>query len=843
MRKLTPELPTDAAEPIITAYREKVLYALAIVATVVLLPFAVGNLLKGFLLVGALSTTVVVIFVADAIAIYLRRPLPVPIPVAFSTIVVALLVAIWERGLLGIFWTFPAILLFHFVLERRTANLFNATLVALVAAVAFYTLPADVALRILAGHVLTLIFTNIFSFVVESEQAKETEQRRRLGVLVRATQAGFYQWDRGAAAVTYSGRLKEMLGHAADADTSGWPPFTELVHPEDRAHRLALFQAGARNRSVRNGVRRHVPGDFRMFTAGGGTIWVHSEGLFIHDAEGVAQRYIASLNDITDRVRQQEELRHSSRQIEDQAEQLKTQNAALVEAIRVREEVERIARHDLRTPLNSILAVPKMLRQGRQLDAQAEALLGVVESAAYRLLDMVNLSVDLYRMEKGEYRFSARRVDLMALAQTVARDVSAHADTKGVRIALSVDGAPPAPLARALAWGSELLCYSIVANLIKNAVEASPDGAVIDVAFATQDPDSVSLRIHNPGVVPEAVRDVFFEKYATAGKLGGFGLGTYSARLMAGVQGGALTMSTSEAQGTTLALRLPAAPRGSAADPADGGTRVDPSTGAHGPIRPMRVLVVDDDEFNLVFVRNALAGTALEVVTAINGRAAVDAVRARPFEAVLMDLEMPVMNGFDALARIREIEAQAGADRATVIAFSSYDDEGMRRRCREAGFDAYLSKPAPGERLLALLHAVAGGRELPEVASDPVAAPETPGPADAVRIDPDLAPGIEDFLRTRRELVDAMRTTLEDGVRDPAARARTRALAHKLAGSFALYGFAWAAQECRALQREADQGELPVLAERCRRLRAHLEDVRLTGGEGDGAATETAAGR
>ena len=221
-----------SAEPIVAAYREKILYALAVIATLVLLPFSIGNFVKGYLLVGCLSMTVVVVFVADAFAIYRGwRRLPVPIPLAFTTIMVALVTSIWERGLLGIFWSFPAILLFHFVLERRLANVFNLTLVVLVGSVAFYTMESDVALRIVAGQLLTITFTNIFSYVVQAEQLKETEQRRRLGLLVRATQAGFYQWERGAAAVTYSGRLKEILGYDADADTSGWPPFPDLCIP------------------------------------------------------------------------------------------------------------------------------------------------------------------------------------------------------------------------------------------------------------------------------------------------------------------------------------------------------------------------------------------------------------------------------------------------------------------------------------------------------------------------------------------------------------------------------------------------------------------------------------
>ena len=117
--------------------------------------------------------------------------------------------------------------------------------------------------------------------------------------------------------------------------------------------------------------------------------------------------------------------------------------------------------------------------------------------------------------------------------------------------------------------------------------------------------------------------------------------------------------------------------------------------------------MVDDDEFNLAFVRSALPSPPLEVATAINGRAAVDTVRSNPVDVIFMDIEMPVMNGFDALAQIRALDSEAGRRPATVVAFSSYDDEAMRRRCREAGFDAYLGNPAARERIHEIPHAVA----------------------------------------------------------------------------------------------------------------------------------------
>ncbi|HEX7384059.1 MAG TPA: PAS domain-containing protein, partial [Burkholderiaceae bacterium] len=539
MSDLPQSLP-DASAPIVAAYREKVLYVLAIIASVVVAPFSLLNFAKGYVFVGVVTMTVVLMFIANAVAIYRRRPLPVPLWLAFGTVLGTLVVAIEQRGLLGIFWTFPAILLIHFVMDRRRANLLNLTLVALVAWVSFRTLESDVALRIAVGQLLTIVFTNIFSYAVEAEQEKETEQRRRLGLLVRATQAGFYQWERGNDAGVYSGRLKEMLGHAPDADTSGWPPFAELIHPDDRERRVALFQAGVRDRSVRGGTHRlGKGGDFRLRHANGEYIWVQSQGLFIHDADGRVTRYISSLVDVTERYRQQEALRGTHNQIAVQAQQLRDQNEQLRSAIRVREEVERIARHDLKTPLNSILAALRQLREQRKPEAHEAELLGMVEGAAYRVLDLVNLSIDIYRMEKGEYRFSPRVVDLTALAEAVARDVRAHAETKGVRIDVRVGGEPAGPLAsstrRAYAWAEEMLCYSVIANLLKNAVEASPDGAAVRLEFATSGAQVV-LRMHNDGVVPDSVRSRFFEKYATYGKVGGAGLGTYSARLMARVQ-------------------------------------------------------------------------------------------------------------------------------------------------------------------------------------------------------------------------------------------------------------------------------------------------------------------
>ena len=756
--------------PVNADYRDKVLYALAIAATVVVLPFSLSNLAKGYFWIAALSLAVVAVLDINAYAIYRGRRPPLPMGIAFAFILMGVVIAVWQRGVMTVMWTFPAILLFHFVLERRLANFFNVAMVVAVGAVVYTAVELEFALRIVAGLALTVVFANIFSYAVEVEQRKEMEQQRRLDLLVRAGQAGFFEWERQGDRSTYSPRLKEMLGYPADASTADWPPFSDFIHPEDRPNRIALFKDGARSRGTPGSVLRHVPGQHRLLRAGGETIWVHVEGLFIYGADGRVARYIAAAYDVSELHRKQEELRA---------------------AIRVREEVERIARHDLKTPLSSILAVPKILRERRPLDEQESRLLGMVEGAAYRMLGMVNLSIDLYRMEQGEYRFSPRAVDLSALVDTVWSDVHAHARSKNLRLEKRVSG-------EALAWGEPLLCYSLIANVIKNAVEASPEAGVIGVSIASAN-QRLQLAVHNAGVVPAEIRQRFFQKYATHGKQGGFGLGAYSARLMARVQNGELAMQTSADSGTTLTLELPAAVAAGAQQ-------------ASAALPALHVLVVDDDEFNISFMRATLPSPPLVVASAVNGRAALDAAREQPPDVVFMDLEMPVMDGFAALKALRAQEASSGAKRATVVAFSSYDDPGIRQKCLEAGFDAYLAKPAARERIDEIL----GGK------------------VDAVAVDPDLAATLPGFLDSRRALAASLEQALAAGQREEA-----RAKAHQLAGSLGLYGFRWAAATARRIQAGALEGSLAALRSDGAALREHLEAVKLH--PGDGREEEAAA--
>jgi DNA-binding response OmpR family regulator len=226
---------------------------------------------------------------------------------------------------------------------------------------------------------------------------------------------------------------------------------------------------------------------------------------------------------------------------------LQRQNALLVENAHLREDVERMTRHDLKSPLAVALHGSQALQDSPLNDSQREHA-RMIEMAANNALEMINRTLDIYRMEKGEYQPALQAFDLGALLQRVAQQTQlAFAPNRiAIRFAAPSD---------TICLGEPLLCYSMFSNAFKNAAEASPDGGAIKVDVSPGY-GSLHVVIDNEGEVPLTMRGRFFEKYATADKEDGSGLGTYSVRLMAEVQGGGAAMDTGDGH-TRLTITLP----------------------------------------------------------------------------------------------------------------------------------------------------------------------------------------------------------------------------------------------------------------------------------------------
>jgi CheY-like chemotaxis protein len=234
-------------------------------------------------------------------------------------------------------------------------------------------------------------------------------------------------------------------------------------------------------------------------------------------------------------------------------EELRAQLDLLVENARLREDVERITRHDLKNPLAAILGISANLRSGPGLDAEQSRQITAIEKAAYDILKMIDLSSDLLKMEQGRYRLQAEPVDLHALALRIAEETRLSFQGKGIDVRTEL-----APAESITIPGEPLLLYSLLHNLVKNAAEAVPAGATVRLEISAATPGTpCRIDVRNPGAVPAAMRSRFFEKYATHGKEDGTGLGTYSAKLIAEAHAGSIAMQTSEEHGTTVSVSLP----------------------------------------------------------------------------------------------------------------------------------------------------------------------------------------------------------------------------------------------------------------------------------------------
>lgn len=314
-------------------------------------------------------------------------------------------------------------------------------------------------------------------------------------------------------------RFERMFGYTEDEVTG---KHVSLLHvtPDD-AQRFEREHYEA----LKNGRVRQV--EYPLKTKEGHRIWCSLSGKAVNPP-ALEEGVIWVVDDISERK---------------ELEQLKA-------------DVDRMMIHDLRSPLSGIIGLPQAMQQDENLTREQKELLHTIEQAGYRMLTQVNLSLDLYKMETGQYVYQPKSVDMCRVLKRVAADLASLAHVRGVRIRIAINGTDLASASNYMVTADELLINTLMSNLVANAVEASPFGSAVDVMLFTNERHH-ALAVHNLGTVPEEVRDDFFGKYVTHGKEKGTGLGTYSARLMSEAMDGDITMTTGEQTGTTVTFRLP----------------------------------------------------------------------------------------------------------------------------------------------------------------------------------------------------------------------------------------------------------------------------------------------
>ncbi|MCP4398408.1 MAG: response regulator [bacterium] len=240
-------------------------------------------------------------------------------------------------------------------------------------------------------------------------------------------------------------------------------------------------------------------------------------------------------------------------------EEIEEQNRELLEAAKLHADVERITRHDLKVPLTAIIGFPEIIRMYGNLNEKQVDCLRKIKDSGCRMLNMINLSLDLFKIEKGLYQLQPVPVNIVHVIDNLTAEIELLLQSGSLTLKVVLDDKLVGDGDTFTILGEELLCYSMLANLLKNALEASPKDGCVTVSL-DGNAEMAIIRIHNQGAVHEQIQDKFFEKYITSGKeMEGTGLGTYSAKLIAEIQTGSISMTTSEREGTIVTIRLPKA--------------------------------------------------------------------------------------------------------------------------------------------------------------------------------------------------------------------------------------------------------------------------------------------
>ncbi len=526
----------------------------------------------------------------------------------------------------------------------------------------------------------------------------------------------------------------------------------------------------------RDGTRRPVLLDMRL----------------IRDAQGAPHLMVGVALDLTDRKRIEATL-VEARAAAETANATKSAFLATMS-------------HEIRTPLNGVMGMTSLLL-ATSLDTEQSRFARIIMSSAEALLAIVDDILDISKLEAGRIRLESIPFSPAAVTEDIAALLAPRAAEKNIAIAVHVEAE--------VGWrlGDPGRLRQVLLNLIGNAVKFTSAGGVeITCRCGPRDELEFVVRDTGIGMSPDQLGRLF-EKFAQGDssisrRFGGTGLGLAISHELLTLMQGRVAVVSAPGTGTTFTAAVPL-PRTLPSEQSREG-----AVEAHSlvAVTRRRILVVEDNPTNALVARNLLEGGGYGVRVEVNGAEAVRACAAEAFAAVLMDAEMPVMDGIEAARRIRRAETEAGLRRTPIIALSANAMSGMDALYAEAGMDDSLAKPYRAAHLLATVARWAGGAPLPRALD-----PADPGGPD---IDEDIARELIDRLdkKSLESLAAAFEADLERWRREIAAAretgdlARLQDIGHEIAGAAGVLGLVGLAQLGRALTRAVRDGEAERIA-------------------------------
>ncbi len=554
---------------------------------------------------------------------------------------------------------------------------------------------AEVRLRRPSGEFWALISVEAISFDSQpavlywiydiAERRRAEEEYRKLFLAVEHSPASVVITDSEGVIEYVNPRFCQITGYTA-AEAIGKTPRvcrSGRTPPEVYAELWSTIKAG-----------RIWQGELLNRRRNGDLYWESINIAPISDAEGRITHFVAVKSDITAQKMAEQAIVEAKERAED--------------AARAKSEFLAMMSHEIRTPMNGILGMIGLLRD-TPLDEEQRDLVETARGSGEALLAILNDILDFSKLEARQMRLEAAAVDLPELIGGVCELMRARADEKGLR--LERDVAPGVPEA---VLGDSARLRQVLLNLLSNAIKFTESGEVrLRVSPLPAEAGHAALRfeVRDTGIgIPEAARGKLFSEFAQADstiarRFGGTGLGLAICKKIVMLMGGEIGVDSVVGDGSMFwfTVSLPLARRDAPAV-AETGSEAEEGDG----MQALRILLAEDNPVNQKVAMALLTKQGHSVTLAKDGFEAVAAAAAGGFDLVLMDVQMPGLDGFEATRRIRELGERG---RVPIIAMTANALKGDEQRCIEAGMDDYVAKPIHPQALYAAIARQAGPRD------------------------------------------------------------------------------------------------------------------------------------
>jgi PAS domain S-box-containing protein len=526
-------------------------------------------------------------------------------------------------------------------------------------------------------HVLKGISEDITELAGARDAARRGEQQmrkaraeaqanaRRLKLALEAAEAGVYEIDHVAKTFWASPEFERLTGQREasyeEATQLRFPGF----HPDDLEHVRASFRA------LHTGSKRSGEAfEARILRSDGESRWIRVSHHLKVARNGRWLKAVGLVQDFDARKRQELALLEAQQAAEAAAEA----KAAFLANMS----------HEIRTPMNGVMGVLHLLKT-ESLSDEGRSMLQEALSCGQMLAELLNDVIDFSKIEAGRLEFACEPVDVAALVEGVARLLKPQADARGLALEIEVD--PQVGWVRA----DPVRLRQALFNLVGNAVKFTEHGRVRIACFT---PTRATLRfeVEDTGVgIPRDVQGRIFQRFdqgdaSTTRRFGGSGLGLAITKRLAEMMDGDVGFTSTEGQGSTFWFEIAAEPTAA---------QVRHSDELMPVLEGLRVLVVEDNATNRMIASKLLESLGASVETAADGYLGVEAAERGGFDLILMDVQMPGIDGLEAARRIRALGGAAAA--TPIVALTANVLAHQQRRYLDAGMDGVVGKPiSPG---------------------------------------------------------------------------------------------------------------------------------------------------